>query len=327
MAVAVKNTPETSTGRPLNRLAVGSLVGTLYVFASLAILFEAVPAAWRLVVPGAEGAVGQTLLLLLDAAVAVGLVWLGRRLLGPQPAHGIRAGIFFGVLGVLVIALVTRGVGGSLESAAGGSVSTTGAAITSAIGLVLLVALAWSFFRPAFDAWLVTVEDQGWFSATAYKASQGVRVRRGTMVGILVLAGCGVYTLLARETLRTSASADWQVTIPFTDGHTVTLLPDVQFTLPLLLAAASLWLAYRVVNFPAFADFLIATEAELNKVSWTTRKRLVQDTIVVLTTLVLLTAFLFIVDVLWFKILSSPWIQVLQTSTTTTQEKSGAEEW
>ena len=31
-------------------------------------------------------------------------------------------------------------------------------------------------------------------------------------------------------------------------------------------------------------DFLIATEAEMNKVSWTTRKRLVKDTIVVLVT-------------------------------------------
>jgi preprotein translocase SecE subunit len=327
MAVAVKNSPETTARRPLNRLAVGSLVGTLYVFASLAILFEAVPAAWRMIVPGAEGAVGQTLLLLLDAAAAVGLVWLGRRLLGPSPAHGIRAGIFFGVLGVLAVALVTRTVGDALETASAAGLGTTGLAVTGATGLILLGLLGWCFFRPAFDAWLVAVEDQGWFSATAYKASQGVRVRRGTMVGIMVLAGCGVYTLLAHETLVTAASSNWQITIPFTGGRAITLLPDVQFTVPLLLAAASLWLAYRVVNFPAFADFLIATEAELNKVSWTTRKRLVQDTVVVLTTLVLLTVFLFVVDVLWFKILSSPWIQVLQTSPTTTQEKTGAEDW
>ncbi len=34
----------------------------------------------------------------------------------------------------------------------------------------------------------------------------------------------------------------------------------------------ALWLAWRVVNVPSFADFLIATEAELNKVSWTTRR-------------------------------------------------------
>ena len=58
--------------------------------------------------------------------------------------------------------------------------------------------------------------------------------------------------------------------------------------MPLLLLALSLWLAWRMVNLPPFADFLIATEAELNKVSWTTQQRLVQDTIVVLITTFLL---------------------------------------
>src|SRR5207245_6636592 len=93
----------------------------------------------------------------------------------------------------------------------------------------------------------------------------------------------------------------------------ITLLPDVKFTVPLLLAVAALWLAWRLVNFPVFADFLIATEAELNKVSWTTRRRLVQDTIVVLTTMLLLTGFLFAMDSLWINILSWRWVNVLQT--------------
>ncbi len=73
----------------------------------------------------------------------------------------------------------------------------------------------------------------------------------------------------------------------------MTLLPSVQFTVPLLLLAAALWLAWRVVNLPAFADFLIATEAEMNKVSWTTQRRLFQDTIVVLVTVVLMAVYLF----------------------------------
>jgi len=69
--------------------------------------------------------------------------------------------------------------------------------------------------------------------------------------------------------------------------------------------------AYRLVNFPPFADFLIATEAELNKVSWVTRKRLVQDTVVVLVTMLLLTVFLFVVDLIWFKTLSWRYIGVI----------------
>lgn len=79
----------------------------------------------------------------------------------------------------------------------------------------------------------------------------------------------------------------------------LTILPFVALTLPALLLCASIWLAYRMVNVPVFADFLIATEAEMNKVSWTTRKNLVTDTIVVLVTVVLLTGFLFATDMVW----------------------------
>jgi preprotein translocase SecE subunit len=246
------------------------------------------------------------------------------------------------------------------------------------------------------------MEDQGWFSTTAYKRLQGQRVRRGTILGILVLFASGMYTLQSHHTLDTGPK-NWALPIPFmgvvsvtdvagdtslqpgvvmdrfalrdendrltakavkianpadskfrkseiiprseydaevrrltseskapptfvepvagtTEYQTVTLLPHIRFTLPILLVAAGLWLSYRLVNFPAFADFLIATEAELNKVSWTTRKRLVQDTIVVLTTMLLLTGFLFVMDSAWIWILSSRWIYVMQTEKADTTE-------
>jgi len=70
--------------------------------------------------------------------------------------------------------------------------------------------------------------------------------------------------------------------------------------------------SWRLVNWPIFGDFLIATVAEMNKVSWTTRKRLYQDTIVVLVTVVLMTVFLFAIDVLWIKILTNPLVDVLK---------------
>ena len=91
----------------------------------------------------------------------------------------------------------------------------------------------------------------------------------------------------------------------------------MKFTVPLLLAAAGLWLAFRVVNLPVFADFLIATEAELNKVSWPTRKSVVQDTIVVLMTVFMLTVFLFLVDIGWGWLLSRDVVGVLRQSDTT----------
>ncbi len=168
-------------------------------------------------------------------------------------------------------------------------------------------------------------EDQGWFTALSYKKSQGRLVRRGTIVGILAIAFSGIWTLISHHTLDTGPN-DWAFLVPFTGGsRQFTVLGDLRFTVPLLLAAASLWLAYRVVNLPVFADFLIATEAELNKVSWTTRKRLVQDTIVVLTCVILLTLFLFVVDVAWGWLLSAKYIGVLQVDQGAQQQQEQKE--
>ncbi len=105
----------------------------------------------------------------------------------------------------------------------------------------------------------------------------------------------------------------------------LTLLPALQYTLPLLLLALSLWGAWRVVNFPPFADFLIATEAELNKVSWTTRPRLIQDTIVVLITTFLLALFLFLMDETWRTVLSWRPIGVLQINADQSDKNKSAE--
>jgi preprotein translocase SecE subunit len=322
MAVAVKTTPETAPQQPLNRLAVGSLVGTLYVLGCLAIIYG-IPVLWgEAISPVLANAAGvfvdAALRLLLMLGVAVLLVLLGRRLIGLNPPHGIRAGIGFGIIGILLIGLFTRGIGAMLERNLGENGVVAGIALTAAVGVALLVAGGRAFFWAGFERWLVLVEDQGWFSAAAYKRNQGQRVRRGTILGILILAGSGIYTLLNHKILETAA-ANWEVSLPFTHGKRLLLLPDVKFTVPLLLAGAALWCAYRIVNFPVFADFLIATEAELNKVSWTTRRRLVQDTIVVLTTMLLLTAFLFVMDSIWIKALSLRWIDVLQTENVDTR--------
>ena len=70
------------------------------------------------------------------------------------------------------------------------------------------------------------------------------------------------------------------------------------------------WLIFRIVQFPPFVEFLIATEAEMNKVSWTTKDDLIRATTVVLMTVVLMAVFLFVVDRLWSFILQM--IGVLQ---------------
>jgi preprotein translocase subunit SecE len=54
-----------------------------------------------------------------------------------------------------------------------------------------------------------------------------------------------------------------------------------------------------MVQYGPFVDFLIATEAEMKKVSWTSKEDLYKATIVVLVTVAILATYLFLVDKLW----------------------------
>jgi len=469
----------------------------------------------------------------------------------------VRAGVFLGLVTALLVVLLCRMVSQTVEYYAYDARTipeSTGIIITAILSGLILVGGLWAFTRPWMQKTAVSLEEMGWFHPIGYKANQGHRVRRGTIFGILLLVGAGVYTLISHGTLA-RGNPDWVVNIPFTgvtaieslgdakqfiaelpaasknqvkvryagdtslrvdqvvsfanyrsavegvingkltpqelkdaygkavpdsssmdptdyllavtrdliwprikqllDEHVVgegatrrlrmlydqstwedpsdimeafkrerramsgpeqdkpslgaefdlpvallvldryvlrdvndqtseeknvriravgdsgfaygaivsrekfdervaelkkkpgaalpvyaalesawgrttfasiTLLPGVQFTVPLLLLAGSLWLAWRAVNMPAFADFLIATEAELNKVSWTTQKRLVQDTIVVLVTVVLMAVFLFGMDWTWKVVLSSNPIGVLHIPKEGAQQNKKVEE-
>ena len=74
---------------------------------------------------------------------------------------------------------------------------------------------------------------------------------------------------------------------------------EYQFALPGVLLLAGLWVSYRLVNVPAFADFLVAVEAEMNKVSWPTRSELFRASMVVLILIFALGFLLFGYDLLW----------------------------
>jgi preprotein translocase subunit SecE len=60
-----------------------------------------------------------------------------------------------------------------------------------------------------------------------------------------------------------------------------------------------LWIGYRLVNLPQFADFLIAVEAEMNKVSWPSRGELIRSAAVVIFVIFLLATVLFGYDLIW----------------------------
>jgi preprotein translocase subunit SecE len=60
-----------------------------------------------------------------------------------------------------------------------------------------------------------------------------------------------------------------------------------------------LWAAYRIVNLPVFADFLIAVEAEMNKVSWPSWSELVRWSMVVIIVIFSIGFLLAAFDMFW----------------------------
>ncbi|MCI0460039.1 MAG: preprotein translocase subunit SecE [Gemmataceae bacterium] len=326
MALAVKTSPETTTRTPHQQLVISSFLGALYILFSFALVFVGLPMLWRMLDLAAYNEfLADSLLVLVTLPIIVGLFWLGKKLEGPHPTPGARAGACIGAFLVLLILLTTVGIGNGwfARNRWEPQMDTTlGIILTSLVGGGLLFLLVWMYLKPGFGRWLVGVEESGWFHATSFKPNQGLRVRRGTLIGLLAIGICGIYVLISHRTLSSGA---WDLVVPFSASAerlpggavnwtwlSVPIMFKVNMTLPVLLMVGVAWFSWRVVNWPKFADFLIATEAEMNKVSWTTRKRLVQDTIVVLVTVFLMTIFLFVVDVLWIRILSSPVVDVLK---------------
>ncbi len=116
-----------------------------------------------------------------------------------------------------------------------------------------------------------------------YKSGQGyyTRVGSGAAMGVLVVW----FAWFLHEKLSTV----------FTDPATAKLWQYGIFTAVILgFGLLGYWLL--ALN-RTVADFLIATESEMKKVSWTTRKDIIGSTKVVVFVMVALGALLFVVDV------------------------------
>jgi preprotein translocase subunit SecE len=117
-----------------------------------------------------------------------------------------------------------------------------------------------------------------------YKRSQGRITRQVTFAALAVTVLLGLWRL--SETLRNSYSDA---------GYG----PLLYWLLPGTLLLAGWWICYRAVNLPSFADFLIAVEAEMNKVSWPNRGELFRASLVVLLTILLMGFVLAAFDLGW----------------------------
>jgi len=128
-----------------------------------------------------------------------------------------------------------------------------------------------------------------------YKSGQGYYTRMGTAVGggVLILAGADfLYRQLVFE-----SNAPWTLW--------------VQVGVPLAVAVGLGVLLYWVVGVNRRScDFMIATEGEMKKVSWSSRRELIGSTKVVIVFTVAIAALLFVVDV-GFVVLFG-WLRVLK---------------
>ncbi|NLW87690.1 MAG: preprotein translocase subunit SecE [Planctomycetes bacterium] len=70
------------------------------------------------------------------------------------------------------------------------------------------------------------------------------------------------------------------------------------------MVAAVAWLTFWILNKPSAADFLIATESEMKKVSWSSRKEVIGSTKVVIVTTFIMAALLAGVDLLFILLFS-----------------------
>jgi preprotein translocase subunit SecE len=119
------------------------------------------------------------------------------------------------------------------------------------------------------------------FHAGIYKPTQGKAVRQVTFAALALGVAVGCYELF-----------NWLMVKS----------PALQYPIPLVLLLVGGWICYRAVNVPRFADFLIAVQAEMNKVSWPSQQELIKSSIVVIFVLFLLAIVLFGFDMAWMAI-------------------------
>jgi preprotein translocase subunit SecE len=115
----------------------------------------------------------------------------------------------------------------------------------------------------------------GMFNASRYKRSQGRIARQVTFFAIWL-----AFAVAAWKMYGMAQTDVWR------------------YVVPTVLVAVGAWIAFRIVNLPSFADFLISVEAEMNKVSWPGRTELWRAAMVVIVVIFLLAGILYAYDLI-----------------------------
>lgn len=117
------------------------------------------------------------------------------------------------------------------------------------------------------------------FTPRIYKPNQGRVVRQVTAVAVAIVFVATAWRLRAAVLIDQA--------------------PGLATGIPAAIAVLGVWFAFRLVNWPVFANFLVSVEAELDKVTWADWTYLKRATAVVITTMFVLGIYLFLCDVVW----------------------------
>ncbi len=109
-----------------------------------------------------------------------------------------------------------------------------------------------------------------------YKRGQGKNSRLWTAVVLMAIVAVGCWRLYDKL----------QGTEPW-----------IQTSVPAIVCAVFAGLIYWLSNLPTVADFLIAAEGEIKKVSWSSRKEIANSTVIVITVVAVMAIGLGVVDV------------------------------
>ena len=125
---------------------------------------------------------------------------------------------------------------------------------------------------------------------TIYKKGQGYWTRMGTAFGAALIGALTAYNIY--------------VYLPVLMHFDTTVQGQVRSRQIGLASAIGFFLVYaffawRMMNKASNVDFLIATDSEMKKVNWTSRKDLIGSTKVVIVFMFLIALFLFLIDILF----------------------------
>jgi preprotein translocase subunit SecE len=114
---------------------------------------------------------------------------------------------------------------------------------------------------------------------SVYKKGQGRYARTITFVAVMVVGFVGAWVLSSKLA-----------------GYPATEAPIFRYGIPTAVMVVLGLLMFWMVNRPKSADFLIATEGEMKKVSWSSRKEIVGSTKVVIVAVFMMAGILYGVD-------------------------------